>query len=111
MFIRRRGAVVRKEVRARHFKAYQGETTEELTILQNHFNNHFQIPILFFIVSVLCIQQQKVTSFTIIVASLFVLTRLIHSFIHLGQNHPLKRAFVYFLGVLLVGLMLFSNLI
>ena len=45
MFIFRRRAVANKEVRARHFKAYQGDTTESLQIIQNHFNNQFQVPI------------------------------------------------------------------
>jgi hypothetical protein len=111
MFTCRRQAVANKEVRARHFKAYQGDTTENLQIIQNHFNNQFQVPILFFIVCVLCLQQQNVTQFTIIIASLFVITRMIHSVIHLGQNNPLKRALVYFLGVVLVGVMLFTNLL
>jgi hypothetical protein len=110
MFTKRRNAVANKEVRARHFKAYQGETTEDLAIVQNHFNNQFQVPILFFIVSILCIQQKNVTNLTLIMASLFVLSRICHTLIHLGQNHPLKRAFVYFLGVLFIGVMLFSNL-
>ena len=111
MFTCRRKAVAKKEVRARHFKAYQGDTTEQLQIIQNHFNNQFQVPILFFIVCVLCMQQQNVTKLTIITAVLFVLTRMIHSFIHLGQNHPIKRALIYFVGVVLVGVMLLSNLL
>jgi hypothetical protein len=111
MFIFRRRAVANKEVRARHFKAYQGDTTESLQIIQNHFNNQFQVPILFFIVCVLCLQQQSVTRLSILLASLFVISRIIHSIIHLGQNHPLKRALVYFIGVILVGMMLFSNLL
>jgi hypothetical protein len=110
MFVSRKKAIVQKEVRARYFKSYQGETTERLQVIQNHFNNQFQVPILFFIVSVLCLQQNKVTIVTIIFAILFVLTRLMHSFIHLGENHPLKRAMIYFLGVVLIGCMLLGNL-
>lgn len=111
MFTKRKQAIKNRQVEAKHFKSYQGATTEYLAIIQNHFNNQFQIPILFFFACLLTMQQNNVTSLTIILAVSFVTTRLYHSFQHLGANHLLKRAYGYFLGVLIVGAMLVLNVV
>ena len=111
MFTRRKKAVRNNEIKIQHFKSYQGETTEELAILQNHFNNQFQIPLIFYVVSVLSIQQNKVTLLMLAVATVFVLSRFFHAYIHLGSNHVLKRATAYMLGLACVGFMFILNLL
>lgn len=111
MFTRRKKAVRNDEVKIQHFKSYQGKTTEELAILQNHFNNQFQIPLIFYIVSLLAIQQNKVTVLMLIVATVFILSRLFHAYIHLGHNHVFKRALAYMVGIVCVGIMFILSLI
>ncbi len=111
MFKVRKKAVIDNHVHYTYFKSYQGETTEYLQIVQNHFNNQFQIPMVFFLVCVLTIAMEKVSTITIILAALFILSRIIHSLIHLGGNHLIKRAATYFTGVILVGIMMTMTLL
>lgn len=110
MFKKRKQAIKDKLVHYTHFKSYQGETTEYLQIIQNHFNNQFQIPLIFFTVCVLTISMKKVTIITIILAILFVITRIIHTLIHLGSNHLIKRAMSYFAGVVIIAGMIVLTL-
>ena len=111
MFFKRKAAIRSKDISIKHFKAYQGETTTELQTIQNHFNNQFQVPILFFIACLISLQQNTVSSFTIGFAALFIMSRIAHSFIHLGSNNVIFRAFAYFLGIISIGLIFVSNLI
>ena len=48
---------------------------------------------------------QNVDTTFILLAWIYVVTRLVHSFIHLRQNHPLKRFIVFGIGVLILLVM------
>jgi len=111
MFFKRKLAISSRDVPIKHFKAYQGETTSELQTIQNHFNNQFQMPLLFFVACLISLQQNAVNSFTIGFALLFVFSRVAHSFIHLGANNVIYRAFAYFIGIISIGAIFFSNLV
>lgn len=104
MFKKRTKAIKNKEVKFSHFKAYQGSTPEYLVVIQNHFNNQFQLPIIFFIVTSLIVALNKVSLLAVVLASLFLISRLIHTYIHLGSNKPLIRAIAYFVGVIIVAI-------
>lgn len=105
IFLTRKKALENKEVKMSYFKSYSSEATEELTVVQNHFNNQFQMPVVFMMVSLLSLQQETVNIVTVILAALFFVSRLAHSYIHLGNNNVLNRAKAYFFGVFIVGLM------
>lgn len=110
MFIQRKKAVENKQVDPRFFKSYLGTSPEYLQIIQNHFSNQFQIPVMFFLACILTLQQHKVSQVTIILAIGFVLSRIVHSYIHLGKNKLMKRVYSYATGVLIVGVMFLMNL-
>ena len=105
IFLTRKKAVEKKEVSFSHFKSYTGETTEYLTVVQNHYSNQFQMPVLFMIVCLLSLQQHSVNALTIVLASLFFISRVVHSYIHLGSNNILNRAKSYFFGVFMIAFM------
>ena len=102
MFRRRKKAIIDGRIRVSYFKSYQEEFPYDLKVIQNHFENQFQVPVLFFI-TVLAIIQVKAESFvTVSLGTLFVLSRLLHSYIHLGRNNVIQRAFVFFSGVIIL---------
>jgi hypothetical protein len=106
MFTQRKKAVQTGEVRVSLFKSYQGETPQNLQVIQNHVNNQFQIPLVFFVACLINLQQESVTSITLVLAVFFVISRLVHAYIHLGSNHVIKRAISYQIGAVTVGLMM-----
>lgn len=105
MFIHRYNGVKSGEIKRSHFKDYQGELPYKVQIVGNHYNNQFQIPVLFFITVLAIVALNQVTILSIVLAYGFIGLRLLHTNIHLGSNNPLKRARVYFLGILVILVM------
>jgi hypothetical protein len=105
MFLHRKKAVTTGQIRMGYFKTYSNGGTDYLVVLQNHFNNQFQVPILFFITCIVAKLFHTISEFTIVLASLFIMSRWFHSYIHLTSNHLIKRASSYFVGLVIMILM------
>lgn len=101
-FKHRKRAVVDGKIDHKYFKAYSGDQPEFLRIIENHINNQFQLPPIFMVTVVLILSFSTVSIFSVVLAWLFVVTRFIHSYVHLGKNKPLSRAKVYMIGWLAV---------
>ena len=88
----------------RIFKLYLNRQNMPDTMLKmnNHYDNLMTMPILFYLIVTMIYVTHNVDSAFIIMAWIYVATRLVHSFIHLGQNHPLKRFFAFGIGVIVL---------
>lgn len=88
----------------RIFKVYRNKENMPDTMLKmsNHYDNLLTMPILFYLVVTMIYVTQNVDKSFIILAWLYVGTRLVHSFVHLGRNHPLKRFLAFGTGVLII---------
>ncbi len=104
-FTQRKKAFYNKTIDYNYLKTYQAGGTPELVVLQNHFNNQFQMPIFFFITCVVAKLFNTINELTIGLALLFVVSRMFHSYIHLTSNVVLRRAFSYFIGIVVIILM------
>ncbi len=102
IFRKRAAATKARRISIKYFTDYQGESPSDLRVLENHANNQFQVPIYFMVTGVLAIQQGAVGLVIAGLATVFVLSRLVHTYIHLGSNHVLRRAGAYFVGFLSV---------
>lgn len=102
----RRTAILKKEADFRYYKSYsdKSKVPRKLLIWERHVDHQFQLPVVFLITGV---AQMQVLSNTSLVLSLtlawaFVVSRLVHSFVHLGSNKILLRATAYALGGLMI---------
>ena len=94
------------EVSIKYFKAYTGEGPSERTVLiARHYDNQFQVPMLFFIVCTLHIMASTTALSTLILAWLFVASRLCHSWVHLGGNNVQKRVITFAAGWIILILL------
>jgi hypothetical protein len=103
MFRSRVRALKSGEVSFKYFRTYSSESpTDRLLVIGRHYDNQFQVPILFFITCLahFCVNQTNIL--TVILAWFFVGSRLIHSYIHLGENRIQKRAAAFCLGWLVL---------
>lgn len=102
MFKERKQAVRDGLVDPKFFKTYntQQPLPEGIIVSGRHFDNQFQIPVMYFIAMLFAMQVGAVSLFTALLNWVFFGSRVAHSFVHLGQNHPLKRAKVYMVGLL-----------
>lgn len=106
MFRKRKAAVLKKEIHHSYFKTYSGENVpDELIIVARHFDNQFQVPMLFMITGSLLLTFVHLPAWIAVLAWIFVLSRVVHTRIHLGGNAVLNRAKVYMLGWLVIFVM------
>jgi len=91
----------------RIFKVYRNKENMPDTMLKisNHYDNLMTMPVLFYLLVIMIFVTENVDKAFIILAWTYVATRLVHSFIHLGQNHPLKRFFAFGVGVMILLVM------
>jgi len=90
------------------------EIPDRLIQITNNYSNLFEIPILFYLACLLCVFWQYESQLMIGLAWLFVVSRVVHSYIHLTRNKIIPRLFAFLTGVICVLLMwvvLFMHLI
>lgn len=93
-------------VRTSHFRTYTSDNyPEDLLISGRHLDNQFQLPMLFLITAGLYLSLDLVNVLTVVCVWGFVLSRILHSYIHLGSNHVVRRAQAYAVGWVLILLL------
>jgi len=96
LFRSRVRAVKEQKISAAYFRTYQGESEPESTIkLSRHFTNIFEAPVLFYVVSLAAMITHQATLPMLTMAWIYVLTRALHAYIHIGGNRIGKRIQVY----------------
>lgn len=97
-------AVKRREVSIGYFRLYSGQTEPPARLLaaSNHFNNLFQIPLLFYITCLMTLQTGLTGPLMQTLAWLFVASRVAHALIHLTYNNVIHRMLAFWFGLLLV---------
>jgi hypothetical protein len=77
--------------------------------INNCIRNQFETPVLFYVLVLLFAATGSVTPIVHTLAWLFVLSRLIHAYIHTGSNYvPLRRKVFTFGCLLLIILSIFA---
>ncbi len=99
-------AVRRRDISVRFFELYQGsEEPEDLRALSRHFANLFELPILFYVACIVAYVSVQVDLWLVLLAWLFVVSRYVHSYIHLTSNIVIQRFRVYGIGLAALVLM------
>lgn len=101
------------EVALDYFKTFDTQSfkpPEYMIRVGRHYDNLFQLPVLFLVTGVLAIHMQMYDLLSMICAWGFVISRLAHGLVHLGTNEIPKRAFAFAVGwlfVLILWLLIF----
>ena len=96
--VRGRVAAVRSgAVDGRFYKTYQGENTEPRQAAQHtrHFTNLFENPVLFYVACAVAMTSGLGGTPMLVMAWLFVATRIVHAIIHLTSNRIPQRIAAY----------------
>lgn len=93
MFRRRIASLKSGEVKLKYFSTYNKENnlSDKTVAAGRHFTNLFEMPTLFYTVIAFIFMTRQTDLVFIIMAWLFVLSRLAHSLIHLGSNNIRNR--------------------
>jgi hypothetical protein len=103
LFRSRVRAVREGKVSARFFRIYQGEVEpEEAAKPARHFSNLFEAPTLFYAGCLAAMATGDGALAVHLLAWAYVLARMTHTWIHLGQNRLGRRINAYFASWLLL---------
>jgi len=70
--------------------------------ISNCYQNQFQLPVLFYVLTVLAIITRHADILFVVMAWLFVLSRFVHAFIHTGSNYVRHRFNAFAAGVFIL---------
>jgi hypothetical protein len=95
-----KSGVVRESDIALGQKAWPQRTQQ----FANSFDNQFQLPVLFYVLTILSIITHHTDVIFLVLAWLFVLSRLAHAFVHTTNNRVLVRGGLYGIGAFALAL-------
>lgn len=72
----------------------------------NNFSNQFEVPVLFYVLALAMLWMKAAGPVFVVVAWVFVVSRIAHAIAHCGPNDLRFRAPAYFVGVAAVIVML-----
>lgn len=73
--------------------------------INNNIRNQFEVPLLFYVLTLVLWQLNQAGAVVQAIAWLFVISRLVHAYIHTGSNVVPMRRSVFMFGAVLVLLM------
>jgi hypothetical protein len=94
----RRGAFKSGAVRENDIALGQKAWPHHTQQIANCFDNQFQLPVLFYVLTILSIITRHADMIFLVLAWVFVLSRLAHAFVHTTSNRVLLRGGLYGVG-------------
>jgi hypothetical protein len=94
----RADALKRKETRLADIALGQPNWPPRVQQISNSYNSQFQLPLLFYVLTILAIVTRHADLVFVVMAWLFVLTRLLHAYIHTGSNFVRHRFNAFAVG-------------
>jgi hypothetical protein len=95
-FIGRVQAVRRRQMRLRDFEMLDLNTAEPFVALSTrHIANLFEVPVLFYVVSLVALSLRVDDRSTLTLAWTYVVLRVVHTSIHLTYNRVMHRMLVF----------------
>jgi hypothetical protein len=73
--------------------------------ISNCYHNQFQLPVLFFVLTILALFLRKADLLFVVMAWIFVLLRIVHAAIHVTSNRVLHRFQAFAASALVLLLM------
>lgn len=99
------GLFLRGEMRWQDIALKQGPWPTHAQQVANCFQNQFEAPVLFYVLAALAILTKKADLVFVIMAWLFVLSRIAHAFVFTTSNYVPLRGKFFIAGVVVVFLM------
>jgi len=73
--------------------------------ISNCYHNQFQLPVLFYVLTILALFLRKADLLFVLMAWIFVILRILHAAIHVTSNHVGRRFQAFAAGALVLLLM------
>jgi hypothetical protein len=92
-------------VRPKDIALRQPNWPDRTTQIANCFHNQLELPMLFYVLVALILVTDTNSTLFVLLAWLFVITRLVHAFIHSGSNRVDQRFYAMAAGMVLLVVM------
>jgi hypothetical protein len=99
------GAIRSGTVQIKDVALGQKAWPERVLQIGNAFDNQFQLPVLFYVLTILALVTQKAGGFFLLLAWAFVISRLVHAYIHTSSNEMQQRFYAYVAGTAVLSVM------
>jgi hypothetical protein len=101
----RRRALTAGEVRPRDIALREPNWPPRVTQIANAFHNQLELPVLFYVLTILAWITRQADLLFVVMAWLFVGLRLVHAYIHVTDNYLRRRGLAFIVGALVLALM------
>jgi hypothetical protein len=101
----RRAAIMSGKVKVRDIALGQPAWPEGPTKAANCLANQLQAPVLFYLLVTLALFTKQADLLFVVMSWIFVATRLVHAYIHVGSNHVPHRFYAFAAGVVVLLIM------
>ena len=98
-------AVRRGEVRVRDIALGQLNWPPRVQQISNCYHNQLQLPVLFYVLTILALFLRKADLLFVVMAWIFVLLRIVHAAIHVTSNRVIHRFQAFAAGAVVLLLM------
>jgi len=99
-------AVREGSVDPRYYASYHGyEEPERLRIHSRHVINLFEVPVLFYVITLIAYVSGTATNVTVWLAWLYTALRFIHTYVHLTTNVVLLRFRIFVFSTFILSLL------
>ena len=95
----RQAAIARGDVWMENIALGEAAWPARATQLHRAFQNQFEMPVLFYVLVALALVTKKADLLFVAMSWAFVLSRLAHAWIHVTDNHVIRRFKAYGAGV------------
>jgi len=98
--------VIRKgEVRPQQVALREPAWSPHVLQVGNAFHNQLELPVLFYVVTLLALFSDALDVVLYVLSWMFVLSRLVHTYIHVTSNRLDRRTAVFLVGAIALALM------
>lgn len=101
----RNRVVYSKEVRIKDIALTKEGWPDRAKQLSNAYHNQYELPMLFYILVALALITKKADLIFVVLSWVFVLSRLVHAYIHTTTNRVPRRFFAYLVGLVVLTIM------
>ena len=98
-------AVRRGDVHPRDVALRQPNWPQHETQIANAYHNQLELPVLFYVLTILAIVTRHADLLFVVLAWVFVVFRLLHVYIHLTSNHLGRRFAMFATGAVVLVVM------
>jgi hypothetical protein len=101
----RNRVIYSKEVRIKDIALSKENWPEQAKKVSNSYHNQYELPVLFYVLVAFALITRKADLVFVVLSWMFVISRLVHAYIHTTTNRVPRRFFVYLVGLVVLTIM------